>query len=120
MLRIICCTLVTLFFVLGLMTGAYLLMLAFLRRKAKNEPTFCVIPLSGNRKSDIRRVMYAYERINLFGEDSNCKIIVCFTDENFEEAREIKNIFALCPCVRVVEREDIDSYLAVCQRFESH
>lgn len=111
MLRIICCTLMTIFFVLGVISGVYLLILAFLRRKSKGAASFCIIPLSGNYNADVRSIMYAYERINLFGEDNRCKIIACDMGADCEEIRKIKNIFALCPNVKVVEREDISSYL---------
>lgn len=101
----------TIFFVLGVISGVYLLILAFLRRKSKSAVSFCIIPLSGKFNDDVRSIMYAYERINLFGEDNCCKIIACDMGADDDEIRKIKNIFALCPNVKVVECEDISSYL---------
>lgn len=111
MLKILCCTLMTIFFVLGLISCVYLLILAFLRRKSKGAASLCIIPLSGNFNADVRSIMYAYERINLFGEDNRCRIIACDMGADCEEIGKIKNIFALCPNVKVIEREDISSYL---------
>ena len=111
MLRIIVCLFLTVFCVLGIMSAFYLLMLLFLRRGAQKRTAYFVIPLTGEINSDVRAVMYTYERINLFAENKSYKIAAIDMGKNHSESEEIKRIFALCESVKVVKREDLPLYI---------
>lgn len=111
MLKIIICLFLTALCVLGILSAAYLAMLLFLRRECKDKPSVFVIPLTGEFNSDVRSIMYAYERANLFGENKKYRIAAADRGINRAEAEEIKKIFALCKCVKVVKCEDLALYI---------
>lgn len=111
MLKIIVCSFLTALSVLGIISAGYLLMLLFLRHGAEKRTAYFVIPLTGELNSDVRAVMYAYERINLFAENKSYKIAAVDMGKNNSGAEEIKRIFALCECVKVVKREELPLYI---------
>lgn len=111
MLKIIVCSFLTALSVLGIISAGYLLMLLFLRHEAEKRTAYFVIPLTGKLNSDVRAVMYTYERINLFAENKSYKIAAVDMGKNNSESEEIKKIFALCECVKVVKREDLPLYI---------
>ncbi len=111
MLRIIVCSFLTAFCVLGILSAGYLSALLLLRRGAEKRTAYFVIPLTGELNSDVRAVMYAYERSNLFAENKSYKIISADMGKNNSEMSEIKRIFALCECVGFAKREELSSYI---------
>lgn len=74
--------------VVGFGTLCYVALLFFMKPKRRYK-SFIVLPLGDNEKENAARIGYAYERLNLFGEDKNTKIIALEKDEKQENIRKI-------------------------------
>ena len=69
--------------VVGLAAVCYFFLLLFMKPK-RNYKSLIVLPLCDDEKENAARIGYAYERLNLFGEDLNAEIIALEKDKKQE------------------------------------
>ena len=94
--------------VVGFGTLLYFLLLFFLKPKRRYK-SYIVLPLGDNEKENAARIGYAYERLNLFGEDKNTEIIALEKDENQEN---IRKMFSRYNNIKVVQLGDMPDIIS--------
>ena len=62
---------------------------SFFYETAEKHRSFIVLPMSDDEYENAMRIGYAYERLNLFGEDTRTQIIALEKDEKQENVRKM-------------------------------
>lgn len=94
--------------VLGFGTMCYFTVLIFLKPKRRYK-SYIVLPLGDNEKENASRIGYAYERLNLFGEDENTEIIALEKDGRQENLRKLFSRYNSIKFVQIGDMPDIIS-----------
>ncbi len=92
--------------VVGLAAICYFVLLLFMKPK-RNYKSFIVLPMCDDKKENAYRINYAYERLNLFGEDLNAEIIALEKDEKQEKVREMFSRYNNIKFVQLGDMPDI-------------
>ena len=88
MLYTVSLALLVLLSVIGLAAVCYFVFLLFMKPQKKHR-SFIVLPMSDDEYENAMRIGYAYERLNLFGEDTRTQIIALEKDEKQENIRKM-------------------------------
>lgn len=95
--------------VVGLAAVCYFVLLLFMKPK-RNYKSFIVLPLCDDENENAARIGYAYERLNLFGEDVNAEIIALEKDEKQENIRIMFSRYNNIKFVQLGDMPDIMSH----------
>lgn len=104
MLYTVCVCLFVLFAMIGISAVCYCILLILKKPKRKNKSVI-IIPMDGGGKENARRIAYAAERINLFGEDEN--IIIAALKNDGLDCDEAEEIFGEYRCTEFVYPEEL-------------
>ena len=108
MLYTVCLALCVLLSVTGMAAICYFVLLLLMKPKRKYK-SFVVLPMSEDETENASRIGYAYERLNLFGEDINTEIIALEKDEKHESLRKM---FARYNNIKFVQLGDMPNVMS--------
>lgn len=95
--------------VIGLAAVCYFVFLLFMKPK-RNYKSFIVLPLGDDENENASRIGYAYERLNLFGEDVNAEIIALEKDKKHEDVRKMFSKYNNIKFAQIGDMPDIMSH----------
>lgn len=95
--------------VIGMAAVCYFIFLLFMKPQ-RNYKSYIVLPLGDDEYENASRIGYAYERLNLFGEDVNAEIIAIEKDEKQENIRKMFSRYNNIKFAQIGDMPDIMSH----------